>query len=188
MAAPLLRSNPHAHQALVRLVAASCLLLVIPGPTVALIVSYALAQIGHDFLTTAAARAWSRWLLALRETGIILIMICFGRGRHHRLQPGRPRETALMSTDLWKPKSITLIAHASSTQTVTLTLACVSIELKPVTATSQSQWIVKVKDTRGLAAADWQSLSFVDSEGMRRACSVDNVREVKPGVLAMTRT
>ena len=93
-----------------------------------------------------------------------------------------------MSTDPWKPKSITLTAHASPTQTVTLTLACISIELKPVTATRQSQWIVKVKDTRGLAAADWQSLSFVDSEGMKRTCPVHDVREVEPGVLAMTRT
>ena len=93
-----------------------------------------------------------------------------------------------MSTDLWKPKSVTLTAHGSSTQTVTLTLACLSIELQPGPATGQSQWIIKVKDSRGLVAADWQSLLFVDSEGMQRACSVHNVREVKPGVLAMTLT
>ena len=97
-------------------------------------------------------------------------------------------ETPLMVADLWKPKSITLTAHASPSQTVTLMLACISIELKPLSPNGPPQWVIKVEDSRGFTAAAWEFLSFVDCEGMKRGCPVYNVREIEPGVLAMNRT
>jgi hypothetical protein len=86
-----------------------------------------------------------------------------------------------MSPDMWEPKSITLVAHLSPSQTVTLKLICLSIELELLPATGQSQWVVKVEDARGLTAADWHCLSFIDSEGMNRQCPIHSVQEVKPG-------
>jgi hypothetical protein len=95
-------------------------------------------------------------------------------------------ETPLMVANSWHPKGITLTAHGSPTQTVTLRLACTGFELRQTSTTGQFQLVVKVEDSRGLAAADWEFLSFVDINGAPRTSPVRDVREIARNVLAMS--
>jgi hypothetical protein len=62
------------------------------------------------------------------------------------------------------------------------------MELEPILCSDRYRWLIRVMHTRQLDLADWRLLSFVDSQGFERSCSVYDVQEIKPGVLAMTRT
>ena len=88
-------------------------------------------------------------------------------------------------SDIFRQDEITLSADTPD-GLITLNLPCHGMELEAIPKTDRWRWVIRVERTPQLDLADWDLLSFVDSEGFDRACSVRDVRERAPGVLTMT--
>ena len=89
-----------------------------------------------------------------------------------------------MFSSRWRPIHITLGAlHRDGP--VSVTLPCLSIELRAVEHAGVWQWIVRVGHTQDIGLADWQTFSLVDSGGIRRTYEVEDVQQISPGLLSM---
>ncbi len=88
-------------------------------------------------------------------------------------------------SDTFEPEEITLSADLLD-GLVTITLPCKGLELQEIPNTDSWRWLIRVAHTREFDLADWDLLSFMDSEGFTRTCIVRDVRESAPGILTMT--